>query len=106
MVITYGGICLLWLVFNRLVAEESAFMDSILNFAQITGTLGGFGLNWPGEPLPTSCMQIQCRTHPTCFCVHEDAGARMDWGRWAFASQRTWSPMHTQSVDAAWHACA
>ncbi len=37
VVITYGGICLLWLVFNRLFTEESAFMDSILNFAQING---------------------------------------------------------------------
>jgi hypothetical protein len=76
-------------------------MDSILNFAQITGTLGDFGLNWPGEPLPASCMQNLCTMHPTCFCVHEEAGARIDWGRWAFASQCTWSPMHTQSVESA-----
>ena len=76
VVITYGGICLLWLVFNRLFTEESAFMDSILNFAQITGTLGDFSLNWPGKPLPTSCIQILCPMHPTCYCIHEEAG----WG--------------------------
>jgi hypothetical protein len=37
VILIYGGICLLWLLLNRYVAENSTFMDSICNFCQITG---------------------------------------------------------------------
>ena len=46
-VAVYGGICVLWLLLNRVIAEELTFLDSICNFCQITGTLGGFSLVWP-----------------------------------------------------------
>jgi hypothetical protein len=62
----YGAIWLLWLFINRFICEELIFMDTICNFCQVlplvytvandrsrlwqvTGTLGSFGLNWPGR---------------------------------------------------------
>ena len=48
VIATYGGVWLLWLIINRVISEELVFMDTICNFCQVTGALGGFSLNWPG----------------------------------------------------------
>ena len=49
MIAIYGAIWVLWYAINRFICHELIFMDSILNFCQITGCLNDFGLNWPGR---------------------------------------------------------
>ena len=43
----YGTIWLIWIIVNRFLCEQLQMADSLLNFAQIAGTLGGFDLAWP-----------------------------------------------------------
>ena len=57
MVAIYGSIWVLWLVINRFICEELVFMDSILNFCQVTGCLNDWGLNWPG-PMPSNAIPL------------------------------------------------
>ena len=47
MIYRYGTIWLIWIIVNRFLCEQLQMADSLLNFAQIAGTLGGFDLAWP-----------------------------------------------------------
>ena len=47
MIYRYGIIWLVWIVVNRFLCERLQMADSLLNFAQIAGVLGGFEVAWP-----------------------------------------------------------
>jgi len=59
----YGIIWLTWIVVNRFLCEQLQMADSLLNFAQIAGTLGGFDLDWP-ESLVSAASWTSTSTSP------------------------------------------
>ena len=84
VVLIYGGVCLLWLLLNRYIAENSAFMDSICNFCQVVGTLQNFQLKWPGASLSTSCTRILCTIASVKRLGYRLIGAESNSGRRRF----------------------
>ena len=57
MIYRYGTIWLIWIIVNRFLCEQFQMADSLLNFAQIAGTLGGFDLALPKSDITDAGLQ-------------------------------------------------
>ena len=71
----YGGICLLWLVLNRFIAEKLIFMDTICTFCQVRRALRSARVSSPTRfaNLGSAVRVARCRRALQQACLHNTA---------------------------------